>query len=384
MKNKHAICILAFTNDLYLVGASLAGFIHKKYITKYSLNIDVVIMIDNSFEPFVNELNQIFDKIKIIDLVEIKLSPNYKIHHKYSKWLKYSINKWQALNFDEYEKILFCDTEILPLNESWYTDIFKLDAPAFLTKGMSDNYNTVIERDMITNKNILTAEDYRTCSKNFKFTIDAGLVLLKPSKILYLEYLDFVKFAEGSEGYISSDISGADETTLLLFMIFYKQIESKSIPYDYAVISWEDHEYDKQKVKGLNFLSMIKPWVKPEITQWGDEKIWHEIAESMFTSYDMKLIKKIYIRIQLENLFRYRHAVNNGLVRKVAYNYEAINDVKLKNQTLKFLNFLGKIKHNNFSVQFAQTVLEKAKLISNNMDNNTEIDQTKPKNVICN
>jgi hypothetical protein len=340
-------------------------------------------MIDSSFETHMDELEQIFDKVKIIDLVEIKLSPNYKVHHKYSKWLKYSINKWQALNFDEYEKVLFCDTEILPLYESWYNDIFKLDAPAFLTKGESDNYGTLITKNMVTNKSITTAEDYRTCSKHFNFTIDAGLVLLKPSKILYLEYLDFVKFAEGSEGYVSSDISGADETTLLLFTIFYKQISSKLIPYDYAVISWENHKYEKQNVKGLNFLSMIKPWVKPEITQWGDERIWHDIANSMFAKHDMKLIKKIYIRTQLENLFKYSHAIKNNLVRKVPYNYEAASDKNLKGQVYNFLHFLNRIRYNKFTVKFAQTVLNKAKLISNKMNKTTEINQNDVKGVVC-
>lgn len=383
MKNKYAICLLAFTNDVYLVGAAIAGFVHRQYIKKYKLDIDVVLMIDNTFEPYISELEKIFDKVKIIKLIEIKLSPQYKIHHKYSKWLKYSINKWQVLNFDEYEKVLFCDSDVVPLYDFWYNDLFNLQAPAFLSKGLAGNYGSNITQDMVTNKNIQTQEDYRVSSKDFKFTIDAGLVLLKPSKNLYLEYLDFIKFVEGTEGYISSNISGADETTLLLFTLFYKKIPSVFIPYDYSVISWEGHPYEKQNVKGLNFLSMIKPWVKPSIAQWSDERLWHDFGVALFKKHQFKSIEKVYLKLQLENLFKYAHAIRFELFMKVAYNYEAFTTKSLQHRTQSYLHYLSKIRNNNFSYSDTILVLSKANIISENMYQETAIDQTSVKNIVC-
>lgn len=381
--NKNAICLLAFTNDIYLVGASLAGFIHKQYIKKFNLNIDVVLMIDETFQNYVPELSVIFDNVKIIKLDEIKLSPKYKIHHKYSKWLKYSISKWQVLNFEEYDKILFCDTEILPLDEKWYHDLFSLNAPAFLTKGHSNNYGIPIEKHKITDKIISTFEDYRISSKNFTFTIDAGLVLLKPSSNLHTEYINFIRNIEGEEGYISNNISGADETTLLLFMIFFKQIKCVSIPYEYAVISWENHKYDKSNVIGLNFLSMIKPWIKPQVTQWSDERIWHTIAECMFKKLKLKKINKVYLRLQLETLFKFSHTIKNNLMKKIPYNYEAYLDKNINIKTIKLLNYLKKIRHNIFSPNDAEFVLKRALEPVYLMEKSTQIDQTNIKKIAC-
>lgn len=405
--NKNAICLLAFINKVYLVGAMLGGYIHKQYIMKNNLKIDLVLMIDKTFEKYIDEIKKIYDRVEIINLEEIKLSPDYNVHKKYSHWLKYSINKWQVLNFDEYEKILFCDTEIIPLSSKWYDDLFNLQAPAFLTKGQNDNYGTIINKNMVTNKQINSSEEYRTSSKNFTFTIDAGLVLLKPDKKLYREYLEFVRFAEGSEGYISSNISGADETTLLLFYIFYKKIECRMIPYHYAVITWENHKYQKDKIEGLNFLSYIKPWVKHQLIQWADERIWHNIAKCMFFKYEMIQIENIYFNLQIDNLYNYLNAINKKTTNSVPYNYEAYFDSKLKHQTNNFLYFLKKIKQHYYqpikSIESSESsesnesgkldekqktiimfkILNKAKQISNHMSSKTDIDQTDVKNNIC-
>lgn len=382
-KNKYAICLLAFNNDVYLTGALIAGFIHKQYINKFSLDIDILLMIDKSFEKYIFELKNVFDKISVINLTEINLSPEYKIHKKYSHWLKYSINKWQVLNFEEYDKILFCDTEIVPMSEKWYHDLFNLKPPAFLSKGKNNNYGKIITKDIITNKELISSEDYRTSSKYFQFTIDAGLVLLEPNKMLYEEYLNFVKFAEGKSGYISSNISGADETTLLLFTIFYKQLECRLIPYNYAVITWENHSYDKNNIEGLNFLSYIKPWVKPELIQWSDERLWHQIAECMFKKYDIEQIKKVYIKLQVTNLYEFLSAIKKNLTNKIPYNYEAYTEKQLKFKTIKFLHFLKRKKIYKDDFSFMKKMLNDSKNISNDMLKITDVDQSKIIKNVC-
>ena len=74
MKNKYAICLLAFTNDLYLVGASLAGFIHRKYIQKYSLEIDIVLMIDSAFSDVSdNDEKSVEDKTKELSIDYVRI-----------------------------------------------------------------------------------------------------------------------------------------------------------------------------------------------------------------------------------------------------------------------------------------------------------------------
>lgn len=381
MANKYAICLLAFTNEIYLVGALLASFVHRQYIKKFNLKIDLVIMINDTFIPYIKYLEEIFNKVKVIEMIEIKLSTEDKMHAKYVNWMKYSVNKWQALNFDEYDKILFTDTEIIPLSESWYTDIFNLNAPAVLSR-YATQYGQQLSQSMITNKKIVTAEDYRTCSEHFTFFIDGGLVLLKPSKTLYIEYINFLKFVEGTEGYISNIKAGADETTLILFMIFYKKIVTVLIPYKYSVITWDRYKYDKQTVKGLNFSCLIKPWVKPRIIQWSDENIFHDIAKQMFKTYNMRIIKKIYMKLQVENLIIYSYVVRNKLFRDYPYNYDALKNKNTKKEFMEFLNQLDNKAQTQFTYDELKQTIKKANLKADYMNKITQVDQSYVKKII--
>ena len=50
------------------------------------------------------------------------------------------------------------------------------------------------------------------------------MVLMSPSKKLYNEYIDFINKCADNKGYISLPTSGVDETSLLIFLLFYKKI----------------------------------------------------------------------------------------------------------------------------------------------------------------
>ncbi len=56
----------------------------------------------------------------------IKLHDKIKIIDKYLDWMRYSINKWQVLQYDEYDKILFCDIDLLSISKDFY-NIFNID-----------------------------------------------------------------------------------------------------------------------------------------------------------------------------------------------------------------------------------------------------------------
>jgi hypothetical protein len=171
-------------------------------------------------------------------------------------------------------------------------------------------------------------------------------------------------------------------------MIFYKEIQTRSIPYDYAVITWEKHPYIKNNVKGLNFLSLIKPWIKPKIIQWSDERIWNNIAKTIFKKFNLKQIRKIYYKLQFENLLIYNNAILNKKTNKIPYNYEAITNTHLKNFTLKYLSMLNTeptIINNNiqtYNLKNIIHILKKSKSISNKMNKKTDINQSEIKNLL--
>ena len=339
MTSKNAIGMIIFTNSLYLVGACLSAWVHRKFISKYNFSIDLVVMVDKPMYKYKNELKKYFDKVVLIDLVEIKLNPKYYVINKYSQWMKYSVSKWQILNFYEYEKILFIDIDILPLNKNFY-EIFSFDTPAIMVKGLNSKPNILANPDFfLDNPKNYENNEYYELSTKLKHSLNAGFILLKPNKTLYNQYIDFLKICEGSNGFISKYYSGVDETTLLLFLVFYKKIPVHLIPYNYAPIPWDKFPYDKNKIMGINYLSMIKPWIKLPIIQWADENIWHLIAKKALNKHSV--ITKIYIKYLIDELYKfYFNLKKNMLKSNSPYNMESIKSSNLKNQMYELFDYL--------------------------------------------
>jgi len=323
---KNAICMLIFGNNLYIPGACASAYTHRKFIEKNNLKIKLVIMIDKTILKYKKDLEKYFDEVFLIDMFEVKLNPNYYIIDKYSKWMKYSINKWQILKLTNYDQILFIDIDILPIKSSFYK-VFENATPGFLIKGLELN-NKIIDKNKILKFGKSDDFNFESCynfsSKLFK-SIDAGIVLIKPNVNLYNEYFEFLKKCAGEKGYISIKDSGVDETSLLIFFMFYKKIPVYSISYEYAVIPWESHKYDKNNVKGINFLAMVKPWTILPMLQWGEQNIWHKIVKKAFVKDS--IITEIYIDNLITNL---KNLVDNyeelKAKKNCPYNLEGIKE----------------------------------------------------------
>jgi hypothetical protein len=281
--------MLIFGKTHYIVGAIIAASVHRKFMKKNNIYMDIVCIVDNIIYEYKDELLKYFDKVILIDLIEIKLHDESKIIDKYADWMKYSINKWQALRFDCYEKILFCDIDLLPIDKQFY-NIFDINCfGLYVNKcdSVKQNFNEYIApEDYIDPKDYIYTnfqikikdEDYNNIIFKIKLNINATITLLQPNKELYNEYLNFITICEKNNGYKSNiHLSGPDETTLLLFLLFYKNIKCKYISCDYAVIPWDFTDINKYKFKSINYASMIKPWLKIPMICWSDEIIWHKL-----------------------------------------------------------------------------------------------------------
>lgn len=338
---KNAICMLIFGNELYIPGACASAWVHRRFITESMLLIKLVVMVDNHIFKYKKELEKYFDEVILIDMLEVKLNPEYYIIEKYSKWMKYSINKWQIFNLTDYDKVLFVDIDILPIKSSFYK-VFDNNTPGFLIKGFELN-NKLINKKNVLKFNQSDDFNFDTCykfsSKLFR-SIDAGFVLIKPDSDLFQEYFDFIVKCASDKGYISMKDSGVDETSLLIYFMFYKRIPIYSISYEYAVIPWESHRYNKYNVKGINFLAMVKPWTVLPMMQWAEQNIWHKIAKKAFEK-DSR-VTEIYVSnliLTLENLIdNYDVLINK---KNSPYNFEGI-----KKHTLLFDKIKEIIKDN--------------------------------------
>jgi hypothetical protein len=221
MEKKNAIGMIIFKNSLYLVGACLSAWTHRKFINKLNLDIKLIVMVDETIYKYKDELDKYFDHVELIDLREMKLNSEYKVIYKYSEWMKYSISKWEILKLDTYNKILFLDIDILPIKEEFY-DVFKFNIPAIMIRGLNQEPNTIVKTNLffenLNVSDINNNNDFWNISLQLKKSLDAGFILLKPNAKLYNEYFEFIKICENKFGYISKYDSGIDETTLLLFL----------------------------------------------------------------------------------------------------------------------------------------------------------------------
>lgn len=343
---KKAIFMLLFGNNIYITGACIAAHIHRQFIKKYDLDIDLVLMIDKSINiEYGNELKKFFNRIIEIDLFILKLHSDYLLLGKY-QWLKYALNKWQILKFTEYDKILFIDIDVLPIDNKLY-NVFELETPSFICQGLNE-LREIKKEELLDNIEI---DNYSKIAQKLKRIITASFILLKPDINLYNDFFkNFVPLCEGKDGYISNNHSGPDETTLLLYYMFYKNIKCYFIPYNYSVVPWEKFPYDKEKVYSIDYLSWIKPWTKIPIIGWDDEIIWYNIAKKLF-----KKSKKLYelqLDIYIEELLNYINYINSNYnAKKPKYNLEYKNDDRLekiieksKNTDLLKLKYINKYK----------------------------------------
>ena len=336
---KYAIVMLIFNNEYYVPGSIISAHAHKKYMEKLNLDFDLVVMVDEKIYQYKNELLKFFDVVKKIDMLELKL--NYHVLKKYSKWMKYLINKWQVLQYDEYDKILFVDPDFLPMDDKFY-NIFNLNTPAILTKkcnlGEELKKNFFMNEEYIEEIKNLSAENYYNVAPKLKASMNATIVLLEPDKNLYNEYLEFIKKAE-IKGYESLLHSAVDETSLLLFMRFYKNVPVYCISKEYSIAPWDNKGYDLNNIYGLNYVSLIKPWMRFPMLQWPEENIWHVIAKKALCKSEK--ITELYVNGLIENL---KNFANNykKIDNKSGYNLES-----LKIQKEKVLDLIKYVKRNN-------------------------------------
>lgn len=318
--NKNAIFMLLFNDKSYVVPACASAYLHKKFINKLKLNIDLIIMTDDAMYKFKNELLRYFDDVKLIDMSELKLKlhESYKYASKYSSNMEYFTNKFHILKYEEYNTILFLDIDVLPCADEFYT-VFNTNAPAFVIKFHTNNFNSVITDDVISYKKHFDDSQYHNASQSLKNSIDASLMLVKPSIEIFNNYKLFLKICEHTDGYISADgyvyvdnikssektfgNSGPDETTIILFYMFYKNIKCSLIPYDFCAAPMKFRGRGGYKnVYSINYRSSTKPWTKLDFMRWSEDYVWHDLIKKI--TIKSEVLKNIYEECLIHNLLK--------------------------------------------------------------------------------
>ena len=308
---KNAIVMMCILNDKYITGA-IINVLHQRAMLGKSSTLEFVIMVDSFINKNYNKLlSKYFDKVYLIDLYHIANGNFFKTVHKgyekkYGIWMGYSTNKWQCLNLIEYDKVLFLDIDILPVDKKFY-ELFTFNTPAIHI------HNQFIQKKCVSNSESVTMRDERITSQTFKQfiknnkieqvgSLDGGILLLKPNKTIFNLYSSFIKEEFKDSGLISFPNSGVDETSLYYFLHqIAKKERSKiySICSNYAFVFWDkERAVSRESSKGiyaLNYLSFVKPWLKPITLCWKEEMIWHDLYKRFKLEKD-NTINFLYIK----------------------------------------------------------------------------------------
>lgn len=315
---KNAVIVLCMLNDSYAVGACMCAYVHKSIITSNNLNIEVIVMCDAYiYNKYKRMLRFYFDKVYKIELLHYNVIREDIVSESNKKkynWIEYSINKWQCLKFVEYHKILFLDVDILPVSLKFY-DIYNFDTPAFYLMQHNNKYTakTCVNNTKIYDilNNFETYNDYIKNSNISHYSLNGGIVLMRPNINEYNEYIKFVNniniINNGIPQMSQAGKSGIDETTLFYYFVKHKKQNFYRICMDYMIIPWVDKTLDNIPDKNIpmysyNFLSYIKPWRKSTIISFPEESIWRKIYKKMRKS---KQFKKLYKKTLIDGINEY-------------------------------------------------------------------------------
>jgi hypothetical protein len=345
--NKKAITTLLFGDEKYIIGAIINAYLHKKFIDKYNLKIDMTVMLDVKFAQYKDELSQYYDKIFMIELDETKISSKTDIR-RYASVMKYLPSKALMFNLTEYDKVLFTDVDFLPIKKEFYT-IFDLDTPAFYSEEINcDKFNQIYDDNVFvdrkTNQKYIDNKEYNKIIKNMKNSINATLMLIKPSEKDYEDFLLFKKYAEGKYGVETK--KGVDEILILGFTVLIKKENIHCIPTSFR----NKAGIINKNFLGINFASMIKPWLRLPMFQWAEENIWHVIAKKALKK--SVLFTNLYISKLLEN---FRELTKNYMSGKNIRNPK-IFETQGKKQLLELMKYL--MDHESLDIENDTSIIK--------------------------
>lgn len=267
--SSYAIFMVCFLNDHYVLGACISAYTHKKYI-----NVPIIILCDDYiYNKWSKLLIKYFDRVIKIDMIRFKyVNERKKKLKKRYEWLEFSLNKWQTLKYDEYDKILFLDVSILPCDKKFY-NLFNINTPGLLFINNDSNENGKQHNYTPPGSYI----DYIKNISNYD-NISGAIVLLKPNINDYNKFIVMVNDIFKKYMYAGKK-TGPDETSLCYF---YESNKTKlyEISEINCVIPWNNSKY-LETASAYCYSSYYKPWIKPKNLCWEEELVWHEIIAIM-------------------------------------------------------------------------------------------------------
>lgn len=297
MNYKYAYVYVIFGGDRYVPGVYLSAYSLKKLKTK----CDIVCMVtDDVSNDGIEKLKTVVDKIKKIKYLKFDATmKTVGMRKRYPNINKY-FTKWNCMNLDEYEKIVYLDSATLvvkPLDH-----LFRINRPAgiFLSKEKDD---------IITTKEIAKRFESKTNSYNFPF-VGGMIILLKPSKKLFKDYMNMMIIKKNFFMKLYKKFgSSPDEITLTYFMSYYDKGPKCDWKRLNRCYSYSHYKYLENKnkpcpyneIKILNVSSSKKIW-ELDYDEYNDIIFWHHLYNHVIGN-DLEFPKKYLYMDLTKRLF---------------------------------------------------------------------------------
>lgn len=351
---KNAIFMMCIINELYVIGACIVSYCHRKLLNSCNLknSIDLVIMCDSKIYDKFHDLLALpifFDRVEKIDIRHFEDSPKYKYaKHKYSSWMGASLNKWQILQYDEYDKIMFADIALLPVDAKLY-DLFSKKTPGFFMREPVIDVNACTNGNTITDKNRhhvydtnsnISYNDYLANSERYG-TAHGFIMMLSPSKAMYEKY---VKMTDDiyKDGIHSIYDSGPDETSIFYFYM-KENVDRYDICHENATIPWDEPNLINYST-AYEFSTLFKPWIKPKVMSWHEEMLWRDIYELIVTkniNYDLNKLKSVFKTTMIDTYKKYVESDNR--TKRKNYNGKYVDKYNNEFNSLNTISDLDRL-----------------------------------------
>jgi len=229
---KYAYVCLLMQNSPYFLGALVMGFSLINSKTKY----DCILMVTPDVPNIQKKLLSEYFIIKEIDYVEIDpaLVKNYDTNR-----FKDVFTKFQVFEFDIYDKIIMLDIDMLVLKNM--DSLFELTAPAASIRNHEIKHKKHIPTELIVKDSKLIGG------------INAGLMLLKPSKLEYESIMTDIKNAN-----MRSYKNPEQDYLSLYYAKNWTQIDFK-YNFQFGLLN-RSNKYKLADVYNIHYSSRLKPW----------------------------------------------------------------------------------------------------------------------------
>ena len=281
--SNYAYFCLVMCGDSYAIGAMVVAHSLRRSGTKN----DIICMVTNDIsQGAINKLKLFFSRVVFVDYIYIKTKriKFNKIRKMYGSWISKSFTKWNILLFNEYEKVMFLDADVIIKHN--IDNLFDLNTPAATfdlpQKKSNKNRNGIYNPYNATHGELVSSSSINRglgLDGKVSFACIGTTIILSPDKKHFEQFKNELKKAEPFG--FTKCINGFDEQSIVWYYSVVLKQRWTHIDCSYNMVVGKVNKWKhKNPIKVLHYVGG-KPW-NMRRDEWPDLVEWWEFADEVF------------------------------------------------------------------------------------------------------